>query len=303
MNKTLLIMAAGMGSRYGGLKQMDAMGPSGEVLMEYSVYDAIQAGFDKVVFIIKDNMQQDFHDSIGSRLSGHIQVDYAIQSIKELPEGFRVPEKRNKPWGTSQAILSAADKVTTPFAVLNADDFYGREAFSVMSDFLDHLDTQAFQSAMVAYAIKNTLSRHGTVTRGICEDQNGYLKDIVEIKAIGYNQLGQIEYQNQSVSTTLSGDELCSMNIWGFTPHVFDYLKEDFSRFLREKGTEETSEWLIPETVGDMILNNVTRVKILESTDSWFGVTFPDDKPEVCRRIAELVDRGIYPSPLFGEER
>jgi len=300
MKKTLLIMAAGMGSRYGGLKQIDAMGPSGEILMEYSVYDALQAGFHQVVFVIKEGMQHSFHKNIGSRLSSHIEVDYAVQSLDSLPEGFSLPEGRMKPWGTSHAILSAAEKIKNPFVVLNADDFYGREAFSVMARFLDYLPDQGFHAAMVGYPIDKTLSENGSVTRAICQTEKGYLHDIVEIQNISRTLQGQIEYQVQQKVRQLQGSELCSMNIWGFTPHLFDYLREDFIRFLKEKGGESTSEWLIPESVGDIIRKGIAQVKVLQSSDSWFGVTYPDDKALVISRISDLVSRGQYPTPLFG---
>lgn len=299
MKKTILIMAAGMGSRYGGLKQIDAMGPSGEILMEYSVFDAIKAGFDRVVFIIKDSMKKEFHDQIGKKLSKYIEVDYAFQALEDLPEGFSVPAGREKPWGTSQAILSAKDKVDTPFAVFNADDFYGREAFERMANHLENLDAMSFESSMVGYQIQNTLSPYGTVTRGICQTDNCYLSNVVEIAKIGFNNEGKIEYNHNDETNILKGTELCSMNFWGFTPQLFDFLLKDFKRFLKDKGSEMKSEWLIPNTVDDMIKQDVTKVKVLESGDSWFGVTYPEDKPQVVSRIKELVENGDYPTPLF----
>lgn len=300
MNKTLVIMAAGMGSRYGGLKQITAMGPSDEILMEYSVYDGIRAGFDKVVFIITESMKEEFHKKIGFRLSSKIEVAYAIQSLTDIPSGFEVPSERVKPWGTSQAILSAKDTVKTPFAVMNADDFYGKEAFSVMARYMDTLKDGVTDSAMVGYKIENTLSKYGSVTRGICKTSGGLLQQISEIKDIEYGPNGTIVYSDGQKSGTLNGNELCSMNFWGFTPHLFNYLEKDFVRFLQERGTELKSEWLIPVTVDDMIQSNTTRVHVLESGDSWFGVTYPEDTPRAKKRITDLVEQGVYPSPLFG---
>lgn len=300
MKKTMVIMAAGMGSRFGGLKQITAMGPSDEILMEYSVYDGIRAGFDKVVFIITEAMKDEFDKKIGSRVSSKIEVEYAVQDLNDIPAGFKVPQGRVKPWGTSQAILAAKNSIKTPFAVLNADDFYGQEAFSVMAGYMDSLKEGVFESAMVGYKIEKTLSKYGSVTRGICQTGNGLLQQISEIKDIEYGPNGTIVYRDGQKSGTLNGDELCSMNFWGFTPHLFDYLEKDFARFLKEKGSELKSEWLIPITVDDMIQSNVTKVTVLQSGDSWFGVTYPEDKPRVIKRIAELVEQGVYPSPLFG---
>jgi dTDP-glucose pyrophosphorylase len=301
MKKTIVIMAAGMGSRYGGLKQIESMGPSGEILMEYSVFDAIRAGFEKVVFIIKDSMKDSFHDRIGKKVAPRIEVDYAFQSLDALPAGFKVPEGRDKPWGTSQAILSAKNKVKTPFAVFNADDFYGREAFVRLAGYLDTLTDDDTRSAMVGYAVRNTLSTHGTVTRGLCRTEDGYLSGVTEIQKIGLNPQGKVEYELNGKPEILTGSEPCSMNFWGFTPRLFEFLEKDFTRFLKERGTEMKSEWLIPVTVDDMIKQKATRVKVLESGDSWFGVTYPEDKPQVVRQIRELVDKGIYPTPLFPE--
>lgn len=293
-------MAAGMGSRYGGLKQIDAMGPSGEILLEYSVFDAVHAGFTTVVFVISESMREEFPLVIGQRLSQRITVKYVVQSLRDVPRGFTVPEGRVKPWGTSQAILAAATVVDTPFAVINADDFYGREAFSVMAEFLDSVDSARFESAMVGYRIENTLSEHGTVTRGLCRTGGGYLENIAEIPEIGYADDGSISYRSGEESGTLSGKELCSMNFWGFTPGVFEYLEKDFVRFLGERGTEMKSEWLIPVTVDDMIRSGETKVRVLESSGKWFGVTYPDDKPKVTAKLQSLVDQGWYPTPLFG---
>lgn len=301
METTIVIMAAGMGSRYGGLKQIDAMGPSGEILMEYAVHDAISAGFSKVVFIIKPGMKEQFHQQIGSRLRSRIEVDYAFQSLEDLPEGYAVPSGREKPWGTSHAILCAADKVSTPFAVFNADDYYGPQAFAKMHEFLSTMDTSAAHpdSAMVGYQIQNTLSQHGSVTRGICRADQGFLKGVREISKIFRAESGEIAFIEGDERGTLEGTELCSMNFWGFGPGVFDLLSDDFTAFLDKRGGEMKSEWLIPTSVDEMIQRGLTRVRVLESTDSWFGVTYPDDKPRVQARLADMAAQGRYPSPLF----
>ncbi len=245
-------------------------------------------------------MKEEFPVVIGERLSQRISVDYAVQSLRDLPQGFTVPDGRVKPWGTSQAILSAAKIVETPFAVINADDFYGREAFAVMAEYLDSVDPARFESAMVGYRIENTLSEYGTVTRGICRTDGGYLEKIAEIPEIGYAEDHSIRFRNGGETGSLAGGELCSMNFWGFTPRVFEYLEKDFVRFLGERGTELKSEWLIPVTVDDMIRSGETRVRVLESSGSWFGVTYPDDKPKVTAKLQSLVDQGWYPTPLFG---
>ncbi len=297
MEKSIVIMAAGMGSRYGGLKQIDSMGPSGEILMEYAVYDAIRAEFPKVVFIIKPNMKEEFHKRIGSRLEKHIEIAYAFQSLDDLPRGYSVPPGREKPWGTSHAILCAREQLNDAFAVFNADDYYGSQAFGEMGRFLDGLnpDADTLQCAMVGYKIENTLSAYGTVTRGICSQSDNYLIGVDEIDGIARNADGVITHANG----ILSGQELCSMNYWGFPHSIFDWLEKKFRGFLDARGTELKSEWLIPKSIDRMVHSGEGRVVVLSSGDNWFGVTYPQDKPTVQQRLKTMADVGEYPSPLF----
>lgn len=301
--KSIVIMAAGMGSRFGGLKQLAPVGPSGEILMEYAVHDALASGFTRAVFILRKEMEGDFHRLIGSRLASRIEVRYAFQEADDLPSGFTLPPERTKPWGTSHAILSARDTVDTPFAVFNADDFYGRRAFGLMAACLDTLPANGSEAAMAGYRIGNTLSPHGEVTRGLCRTENGWLAGVEEIKKIHRDANGAITCHRGTGTSRLPGTELCSMNFWGFVPALFDILAEEFPRFLAERGTEPAAEWLIPETVDSLIRRGTLGVRVLETEDSWFGVTYPDDAPAVRERIRALTDSGVYPSPLFPEGR
>lgn len=299
MKPTLVIMAAGMGSRYGGLKQVDAMGPHGEILMEYSVYDAIRAGFGKVVFVIRKDFEADFRANVGSKFEGKIEVAYAFQSLDALPEGFAVPEGRVKPWGTSQAVLAAKDAVDTPFVVQNADDFYGAEAYQVIAEELAGYSNDSMDMCLVGYALRNTLSPNGSVSRGVCEAADGYLTGVVERLKIEENAEGVCQYFEGGAPVAMAGDEICSMNFWGFTPKLFEVLEADFIAFLKAEGGEMKSEWLLPPVIDGMIKSGQAQVKVLSSRDKWFGVTYPEDKPTVTAAIAELVASGKYPSPLF----
>jgi UTP-glucose-1-phosphate uridylyltransferase len=292
MQPTLLVMAAGMGSRYGGLKQIDPVGPYGETIIDYSVYDALRAGFSRLVFIIRRDIEAPFREVIGNRFESRIGVDYAFQELANLPPGFGVPEGRTKPWGTTHAILQAEELLNEPFAVINADDFYGRESFQVMSNFLRLGSTDY---SMVGYTLRNTLSEHGSVTRAACEsDERGYLLEIVELL--------KIERRGQGIQAddrVLTGDELVSMNFWGFTPAVFAQLRERFSEFLRKHGQELKSECFIPTTVNELVADGVARVKVLPTSSSWFGVTYQQDKPRVTAGIRGLIARGEYPQKLW----
>jgi len=300
MKPTLVIMAAGMGSRYGGLKQIDPMGPNGETLIEYSVYDAIRAGFSKVVFIIRNDFSDAFKESIGSKFDGKIEVAYAYQELDDLPEGFSVPEGRNKPWGTGQAILACKDVVDAPFAVQNADDYYGTEAYQVIAKELSEQSPESTDSCMVGFETQKTLSPNGSVSRGICEvNEEGYLTSVVERLKIERNAEGVIQCFDTEPPFNMNGDEICSMNFWGFTPPFFKALEARFSTFLKERGTEMKSEWLIPSIVDEMIQAGETRVKVLRSRDSWFGVTYPNDKPTVVGELKTMHDAGKYPSNLW----
>lgn len=299
MDKSILIMAAGMGSRYGGLKQIESMGPSGEILMEYAVHDALRAGFTKVVFVVKDSMLDDFDARIGQRMAGRIKVEYAVQRLEDLPQGFKVPDGREKPWGTGQAILCAAGKINEPFAVFNADDYYGQSAFRKMASWLDNSRPAELQGAMVGYRISNTLSPHGTVTRGICQVKDGNLAGVDEMQGVKRQDDGRIYGERDGKLLPLEGDEVCSMNFWGFTPRIFDFLARDFVDFLKKEGGQLKSEWLIPTIVDRMVSGSFMEVEVLNSEDDWFGVTYPEDRAQAATRLKALVEDDSYPSPLF----
>jgi hypothetical protein len=292
MQPTLLVMAAGMGSRYGGLKQIDAVGPSGEMIIDYSIYDALRAGFARLVFVIRHDIEAPFREAIGSKFEKRIAVDYVFQELDELPQGFTVPPGRTRPWGTTQAILLAEKVLYEPFAAINADDFYGRESFQVLAGFLR---ASGNDYAMVGYTLRNTLSEHGSVSRGVCEcDAKGYLRAVTELTKVEKRGRGA-----QAEGRTLSGDELVSMNFWGFTPLVFPQLRERFGTFLQRSGQELKSECYIPTTVNELVASGTARVKVLPTTASWFGVTYQEDRPRVTAGIRELVARCEYPERLW----
>ena len=299
---TLLVLAAGMGSRYGGLKQLDAMGPNGEAVIDYSVFDSVRAGFGKVVFIIRKDFEDQFKKHIGSRFEGVVDVAYAYQQIDSLPEGFGVPEGREKPWGTGHAILSAREVTTEPFAAINADDFYGRDAFEKLADFLkeaaEEEDTQHY--SMVGFKLKNTLSDFGSVSRGICEsDEAGMLQSVTEM--IGIEKVADgAEHKNDDGSVTkLTGEEVVSMNMWGFTPGLFPRLEEKFVAFLKARGSEMKSEFYIPSVVDELIREGEADTRVIETESTWFGVTYQEDKPHVIGSIQSLIDAGEYPEKLW----
>ena len=290
---TLLVMAAGMGTRYGGLKQLDPVGPNNETIIDYSVYDAIRTGFNKVVFIIREEFRFEFENKITNKYADRINVEFAIQDLNNLPEGFSCPESREKPWGTGQAILSASKIIDEPFAVINGDDFYGKESFSLISEFYTEEKNTSF--SMVAFQLQNTLSNFGGVSRGICTVNNRYVENISETHDIVIN--------NNSISSSsnkkLDGLEPVSMNMWGFTPKLFSYLERGFSQFLKLHSNEEKSEYLIPSEINNLIESNEEKVRMLKSASSWFGVTYKEDKPFVETQIQDLISSGIYPSKLF----
>ena len=293
MNKiTLLIMAAGMGSRYGGLKQLDAVGPNGETIIDYSVYDAIQAGFNKVVFIIRKEFEQEFKSKISDKYAGKIEVEFAFQDLNDLPDEFSCPEGRVKPWGTAHAILSAADKINEPFVAINGDDFYGQESFKVVADYYGN---GAIDFSMVAFQLDKTLSTFGGVTRGLCTLKDGKLDTVIETDNL--QKIGSNVSSNRDIE--LDGSEPVSMNVWGFTPILFDYLKTKFVAFLHEEGQEMKSEFLIPSVVNELIQKRKEEVHVLRSGAKRFGVTYKEDKPFVQGEIQKLVEGGVYPEKLF----
>ena len=289
---TLLIMAAGMGSRYGGLKQLDAIGPSGETIIDYSVYDAIQAGFKKVVFIIRRDFEQEFKSRITNKYTDKIQIEFTFQDLNDLPDGFSCPEGREKPWGTGHAILSAADVIHEPFVAINGDDFYGRESFKVVADYYNQ---GANHFSMVAFQLNKTLSAFGGVTRGLCTLNNGKLDTVIETGNLQKKDNGILSDRD----IDLDGSESVSMNVWGFTPILFEYLRDMFVEFLKNEGNELKSEYLIPTVVNDLVQRGKEDVHVLHSTASWFGVTYKEDSLFVKGEIQKLVDAGVYPEPLF----
>ena len=285
-------MAAGMGSRYGGLKQLDAIGPSGETIIDYSVYDAIKADFTKVVFIIRKDFEQEFKSKITDKYEGQIQVEFAFQDLNDLPDGFTCPEGREKPWGTGHAIFSARDVINEPFVAINGDDFYGRESFKVVADYYRK---GANSFSMVAFKLDKTLSSFGGVTRGLCTVNDGKLNTVIETADLQKTDYGVSS--NRDIE--LDGSEPVSMNVWGFTPILFKYLEEKFVEFLSENGTEMKSEYLIPSVVNELIQSGQETVHVLRSGATWFGVTYKEDKPFVEGEIEKLVNKGEYPGKLF----
>ena len=291
-NITLLVMAAGMGSRYGGLKQLDAVGPGGETIIDYSVYDAIRAGFNKVVFIIRKDFEQEFTSQITDKYAGKIQVEFAFQDLHDLPDGFTCPEGREKPWGTGHAILTAADLIHEPFVAINGDDFYGLESFEVVAKYY-----QSGRStfSMVAFQLGKTLSEFGGVTRGLCTVKDGLLDTVIET--------GELRQSDHGISSDrdieLDGNEPVSMNVWGFTPDLFDYLQSMFVDFLEKEGNEMKSEYLIPFVVNDLVRSGQEKVHVLRSNAAWFGVTYKKDRTFVLGEIQKLIQMGVYPEKLF----
>ncbi len=301
MKPTLLILAAGMGSRYGGLKQLDAMGPSGEVVLDYSVFDAIRAGFGKVVFVIRRDFEEQFRTQIGSKFGDRIEVDYAFQDITDLPAGFSLPEGRTKPWGTAHAVLAAEKVVHEPFLMINADDFYGRDAFAKIAADLTtpRPDDGKSHYSMVGYYLRNTLSDHGSVARGVCtRDASGRLSSVTEMTKI-FKTASGAENRETDPALPLTGSEVVSMNFFGFTPDIFPHLRAAFTEFLKVNGTDLKAECYVPKEVDALIQSGKADVTVLESNDSWFGVTYPEDKADVVASIQALVAAGAYPQSLW----
>ena len=290
---TLLVMAAGMGSRYGGLKQLDAVGPSGETIIDFSVYDAIRAGYNKAVFIIREDFEKQFKEKISNKYQDKIEVEIVYQDLHDLPNSFSCPKDRSKPWGTGQAILAARNVISEPFAAINGDDFYGRESFKIISD---HYSSVNSGFAMAAFQLDKTLSDYGSVSRGICEQNLNQLVTVVETHGIKKSSAGDIECDRD---ISLLGNELVSMNMWGFMPSIFDHLEKMFNEFLDENISDLKSEFLIPSVVNDLIEKNIEKVQVLKTKSTWFGVTYIEDKPFVKNQIKELIQTGIYPEKLF----
>ena len=294
---TLLIMAAGMGSRYGGLKQMDPVGPNGETIIDYSIYDALRAGFGKAVFVVRKEMEQPFRESVGRRFEKRIAVEYVFQELEMLPSGFSVPAGRTKPWGTTQAILLAGGAIGESFAVINADDFYGAEGYSLLAE---HLRSGAEDYAMAGFVLRNTLSDFGTVARGVCRvSDDGYLESVDEMTKIARDGVHAKNTEDNGATTRLEGSEAVSMNFWGFTPQIFPQLEEHFKRFLETHGAEEKSECYIPRVVNDLVAAGQARVKVLRTQDEWFGVTYREDRECVVESIKRLISDGKYPERLW----
>ncbi|MDZ7743864.1 MAG: sugar phosphate nucleotidyltransferase [Bacteroidota bacterium] len=300
MKPTLLILAAGIGSRYGGVKQMDQIGPSGESIIDYSIYDAIRAGFGKVVFVINRKIEKEFKEVFERKLKGRIETDYVLQEINDVPPDYEIHPERKKPWGTAHAVLVAKDSIREPFAVINADDFYGADAYHLIAGFFNSIDPETNQYAMVGYQLGKTLSDHGSVSRGLCAiDNEGFLREVVEhtsIEKIG----GNIGYADDRGNwDLLSENTYVSMNFWGFTPGLFKQLEKGFDRFIRENAHDPKAEYYIPSVVTELINSMEATVRVLKSSDQWFGVTYREDKPLSIKKVRELVDRNVYPEDLW----
>lgn len=303
MKPSLVILAAGMGSRYGGLKQMDEFGPNGETIIDYSIYDAIQAGFGKVVFVIRESFREAFIEFFKNKFDDKIDVVFVTQELSHLPEGFTVPEGREKPWGTAHAVQMAKGVVNEPFLVINADDYYGKGAYKVAADFFNQFplepDTKKLYN-VIGYRLLNTLSEYGTVNRGVCQgDEHGNLTAIEECKKIMKEKDGVIRYPDGDGQKELKEDDIVSMNMWGFYPSYFDFFDREFSKFLTKEGKELTSEYYIPDLIDLLIETKEAEVKILSSDSSWFGVTYQDDKPHVVAKLEKMIEEGLYPKDLW----
>ena len=299
MKPTLLILAAGIGSRYGSLKQLDPIGPSGETIIDYSVFDAVKAGFGKVVFVIRESIEKEFKEYFINRLPKTIEVEYVLQEIDKIPEGFSVPDGRVKPWGTAHAVLMAAEVIKEPFVVINADDFYGSESFKIVADFLSSNNNSNPEFCMAGYLLKNTLSDFGSVSRGIClADGAGNLESVTEITNIEKSDKGIGYYDTDKNWNSFTGEEFVSMNFWGFTPEIFKYIHEYFVEFIKENHDNIKAEFYIPLIVTKLIESGTVKTKVLRSDAKWFGVTYKEDKENAVNKILELIKKGDYPKKL-----
>ena len=302
---TLLVLAAGMGARYGGLKQLEAVGPAGETLMDYAIYDAVRAGFSRVVFLIRRDISEVFRTQVGSRYAGHVEVTYAYQELEDLPEGFEAPEERERPWGTGHATWAARNEVgDSPFAVINADDFYGAETFSRLSESLSEPDGRVgsgFSCSMAGFRLSETLSEHGLVSRGVCSTKDGFLKTVSEWTGIGCEPDGTVTgITPTGQRCALTGDETASMNVWGFPSGVFTLLEKSFVSFLERVENLAKDEFYLPSAVDEWIKQDLATVRIRTTPCRWMGVTYKEDKPRVIEALAALVSEGAYPAKLLG---
>lgn len=297
MKPSLVIMAAGIGSRYGGLKQMESMGPSGAVLLDYSVYDALQAGFGKVIFVIRHDIEDDFKRLVGRKWESKAPVRYVFQELGMLPEGFKAPEGRQKPWGTAHAVWVAQGATEEPFAAINADDYYGRKSLRILADFLKKIRrNDAATYAMVGFPLSKTLSEHGTVTRGVCRvGRGGQLKDVAERGQVGREGRKFFYVDESGVKRFLKGNQTVSMNLWGFTPHFFKQIEENFLNFLKAADNDLKAEFLLPRLVDHLVTHKQAKVKVLPTKDQWFGVTYPQDRENVRKIMEDWAEKKIYP--------
>lgn len=300
MKPTLFVLAAGMGSRYGGLKQLDGLGPNGETIMDYSIYDAIKAGFGKVVFVIRKSFEADFRAVVVNKFKNLIDVEVVFQDITDVPEGCTYNPEREKPWGTNHAVLMGRDVIKEPFAVINADDFYGQESFAILADFLRSVVGKSNEYCMVGYRVGNTLSESGSVSRGVCVvDENNLLKNVVERTHIEEKGGTIIFIDENGEEVSIAAETPVSMNMWGFTPDYFDYSLEYFKQFLSENGDKLKSEFYIPLAVNNLIVEGRATCAVLDTPSKWFGVTYAEDRPQVVLKINELIRKGVYPKQLF----
>ncbi len=300
MKPTLFVLAAGMGSRYGGLKQLDGLGPHGETIMDYSIYDAIRSGFGKIVFVIRKDFEADFRSKILSKYENHIPVEVVFQALDNLPEGFVCPEGRTKPWGTNHAVLMGKDVIKEPFAVINADDFYGRNSFEVIAKELSTPKNRKGDYCMVGFRVGNTMSESGSVARGVCENKDGFLTTVVERTAIAYNEKHEISFTDENgKEQILDPSTPVSMNLWGFTPDYFEKSGKVFESFLEKNCQELKKEFYIPFAIDCMIKSGEAKTDVLSTPSHWFGVTYKEDKPQVMAAISELKASGLYPDVLW----
>lgn len=301
MKPTLLVLAAGLGTRYGGLKQIEAIGPYSQTIIDYSIYDAIRAGFGRMVFVIRHYFEDEFREKVSSKFDGFVETAYAYQELDACLGDFRLPADREKPWGTGHAILVCRDVIHEPFAVVNADDYYGAHSLRAIAGFLTGSDVMAAKYAMVGYILRNTLSEHGGVSRGVCQcDEQMFMRKVVECKRIEKAGAGARYLDGNGTSHDLTGDEIVSMNLWGFQPSIFPHLQSQFERFLRTRGGEAKAEIYIPSVVDTLVSEGKASVKVLQTHDTWFGVTYREDRDMAIKCIHTLIAEGIYPERLWG---